>query len=181
MFFFFKDTFLFNSSLWTNKETFHVENGLNGLNENETKMPSYWNTPFEKMCLRMKHNDKLESVIIRKEAPSLHSLIADDSFIATDVKKANWKGLIHGSELQKYCNKEGFNIQEGKSTRRALVRLGFVANNGGDQCETCNSFIGFGGSVVGCKNEKRQTACGNVYDCGEKYRKNLAFGFILVH
>ncbi|CAH3188003.1 unnamed protein product [Porites lobata] len=49
-----KQTFEYNSSFWSNKETFNLDGGKSGFDSQETKLPSYWNTSFSKICLGMK-------------------------------------------------------------------------------------------------------------------------------
>ncbi|XP_028390634.1 uncharacterized skeletal organic matrix protein 5-like [Dendronephthya gigantea] len=174
-----KDTFHYNSSYWTDRKVFHEDDGLEGTSEKETKLASYWNTPFTKICLGMK--DKSESVkwiLIEHEANSLFEVIANGKFIETKVGDNQWKSLMTNSELQPYCNKEGFNIDGGRQT---YLRIGLVANNGNDDCESCNSCIGFGASVRGCVDNKiSNIACGNIYDCGETYRYTPVSGYIYV-
>ena len=46
--------FNYTSPYWTNKETCRVEDGLESWTEKQTKLASYWNTPFSKICLGMK-------------------------------------------------------------------------------------------------------------------------------
>jgi hypothetical protein len=46
-----QQTFGYDSPYWTNKEGYAVEDGLEGLIEKESKLASYWNTPFKKIKL----------------------------------------------------------------------------------------------------------------------------------
>ena len=48
-----QQTFHYNSALWNNKETFNLDGGKTGFDSQETKLPSYWNTSFTKICLGM--------------------------------------------------------------------------------------------------------------------------------
>ena len=54
---YFQAEFNYSSPYWINKETYAVEDGLEGLTEKQTKLASYWNTPFERICLGMKVNN----------------------------------------------------------------------------------------------------------------------------
>ena len=146
------------------------------MDTHETKLPTYWNTPFNKICLGMKVDQQFKSVVINYQARSLYSLIADDEYRATSLGRDTWKKLI-GSQasLQTNCNKEGFNVLCGASNSKA--RIGIVANNQ-DDCGTCDSRIGFGtGGFPDYFN-----TCGNVAplqpDNGRQRIK--AMGYILV-
>ncbi|XP_028390758.1 uncharacterized skeletal organic matrix protein 5-like isoform X2 [Dendronephthya gigantea] len=172
-----KDTFHYNSSYWADKKVFNEDDGLEGMSEKETKLASYWNTPFTKICLGMKDkSDSVKWIVIKHKANSLFELIANGEFIETKVGENQWKSLITDSELQPYCNKEGFNIDGGHQT---YLRIGLVANNNND-CKSCNSCIGFGASVRGCNNQLRSIACGNIYDCRQTYRSTPNSGYIYV-
>ena len=148
------------------------------MDTNETKLPTYWNTPFNKICLGMKvgHDKQFKSVVINRQARSLYSLIKDGEHRATSLGCDTWKELI-GSQasLQTNCNKEGFNVLCGVSNSKA--RIGIVANNQ-DDCGYCGSRIGFGtGGFPDYSN-----TCGNVAplqsDNGRQRIK--AMGYILV-
>ena len=147
------------------------------MDTHQTKLPTYWNTPFNKICLGMKIGQQFRSVVINHQARSLYSLIADDEYRATSLGRDTWKKLI-GSQasLQTNCNKEGFNVLcDGSSPSKA--RIGIVANNQ-DDCGSCDSRIGFGtGGFPDSSN-----TCGNVAsfqpDNGWRYIK--AMGYILV-
>ena len=108
----------------------------------------------------------------------MYSLIADGQYRATSLRRDTWKRLI-GSEasLQRNCNREGFNAAcTGRF--RSKARIG-ILGNGGDNCGSCNSRIGFG---TGGKPDIHNT-CGNEAavspDNGDKHIK--AMGYILVH
>ena len=49
-----KQTFHYNSALWTNKEPYNLAGGETGFDSEETKLPTYWNTAFSKICLGMR-------------------------------------------------------------------------------------------------------------------------------
>ena len=77
--------FNYDSPYWANKETSAVENGLEGLTEKQTKLASYWNTPFNKICLGMKVNNVTKWIVINHKASSLFNFIADGVFRYTYV------------------------------------------------------------------------------------------------
>ena len=156
--------------MWTNKESYAVEDGLEGLTEKESKLASYWNTPFKKICLGMTVNGDRKWMMLDYEASSLYSLISDGQYRSTTAGHA-WKSLIAGSFLQLNCNHEGFNIQ----IPYINARLGFVANNE-HNCENCDSWIGF--SIYTPSYPKSSDkVCGNHVVGGVDIP---AFGYILV-
>jgi len=165
-----KSTFHYNSPLWTNRNEFNIPGGKTGFDLQETKLPTYWNTPFAKICLGMKIGHQKKFIVINRHANSLYSLIADGQYRATSLGRNTWKTLIGSlASLQRNCNKEGFNAA-GTYIR---VRIGILGNNEND-CVTCDSIIGFGGSWA--------VTSGNVAkhggDNGDKHIK--AMGYILV-
>ena len=152
--------------------------GKTGFDSQETKLPTYWNTAFSKICLGMKIGHQLQFVTINKYASSLYSLIADGQYRATSLGRNTWKKLIGPqASLQTDCNKEGFNaICSWKQHSKA--RIGITSNENGNHCDTCDSRIGFG---TGGNHDDTNT-CGNEAtwspDNGNKHIK--AMGYILV-
>ena len=149
--------------------------GETGFDTHETKLPTYWNTPFSRICLGMKipGEETTNFITINEAADSLHSLIADGEFRATSLGRYAWKTLL-GSQgsLQYHCNKEGFNVLE-----RVKARIGIIGNNE-NNCGSCDSRIGFGtGGLYDDSN-----TCGNEAiaepDNGNKHIK--AMGYILI-
>ena len=143
----------------------------------ETKLPTYWNTPFSKICLGMKIGHQTRFIVITKHANSLYSLIADGNYRATSQGRNTWKSLLCSfASLQLNCNKEGFNVV-GPHRNNPTTRIGIVGNNEND-CNTGDSRIGFGS---GGAHDDSNT-CGNEAkyggDNGDKHSK--AMGYILV-
>ena len=105
----FQRTFHYDSELWTNNPSFNIDGGKTGFDAEETKLPSYWNTSFSKICLGMNISQEIRFAVIDRQADSLHSLIADGQYRSTSLGRDAWKALI-GSQgsLQSYCNKEGY-------------------------------------------------------------------------
>jgi hypothetical protein len=156
------------------------------LTEKQTKLASYWNAPFKKICLGRivghgaKNDIGLKWIVIEHQASSLFNVIANGTFTGTNITKSKWKLLIKGSSLQEKCNKQGFNIHGGRHDRKMYVRIGLVANQQND-CNSCNSCIGFGISITGCDGIVRRMSFGNIiYVCGFSGRNDAAFGYILV-
>jgi len=172
-----KNTFHYNSTYWSDKNKYNLRGGETGFDMQETKLPTYWNTSFSKICLGMKIGQQTNFVVINKQANSLYSLIADGRYRNTSLGRNTWKTLI-GSEasLQLDCNKEGFNAAGG-AQGSSKARIGFLGNNGA-VCDTPDSRIGFG---TGGYHDDSNT-CGNEAlsnsDNGGKSIK--AMGYILV-
>jgi len=165
-------TFHYDSKLWGDKNAYNLAGGKTGFDLQETKLPTYWNTPFSKICLGMKIGKLIKFTVINKQANSLYSLIADGKYRATSLGRNTWKKLI-GSQasLQNNCNKEGFNAASDQH-KYSRARIGFLGNNEND-CKTCDSRIGFGtGGLTTDSN-----SCGNE-DGGRRHVK--AMGYILV-
>ena len=119
-----------------------MNGGLSGFDYEESKLPTYWSMPFTRICLGMKVGGEMKFLPIDREAPSLHSLIADGNYRSTTVGRDGWKGLVTGSSLQWRCNREGFNaVAERDSSSKA--RIGIIANDQ-DDCNLTDSRIGFG-------------------------------------
>ncbi len=185
-----QNEFTYSSSYWENNDTYAVDDGLEGLTEKQTKLASYWNTPFNKICLGMKVNGVTKWIVIDHQARSLFNVIAPGTFKDTNIGKEAWKSLYDGSRFQNNCNKEGFNIEsmnlDTKYKSYMKVRIGFVANNQ-DHCGSCDTCIGFGTAARGCSNLNdddgtvRTTTCGYIAICGNFNNENTAaFGYILV-
>ena len=173
----FQTTFHYDAHYWINDQGYNLPAGETGFDGQESKLPTYWNTSFSKICLGMKIHQQLRFIVIHKQADSLYSLIADGQYRATSLGREKWKELI-GSQgsLQYNCNKEGFNVVCSRS-RSSKARIGIVSNNE-DGCDSCNSRIGFGtagraGNLNTCGNEADGSP-----DNGDKHIK--AMGYILV-
>lgn len=174
-------TFSYNASLWRNKNVYLEEFGISGLDDHETKMPSYWSTPFTKLCLGMRVAGTANWISINYSAPSLYSLLANNIYHPTNISRSKWKSLIQDSSLQLNCNLQGFNVECSNGRRMAAAtKIGIVSN---DQpaCDTCDSRIGFGSAGArggqnndnSCRNEAGRDA-----DNDKKHTK--AFCYILL-
>ncbi|XP_073249538.1 uncharacterized skeletal organic matrix protein 5-like [Porites lutea] len=172
-----KNTFHYDSKLWTDKMDHYPSAGKTLLDHQETKLPTYWSTPFTKICLAMKIGNQVNSIVINKQANSLRSLIADGIYRSTSLGRHTWKQLIgQQASLQRYCNKEGFNSQTFQERGRA--RIGIISNEQ-NQCNSPDSSIGFGTGGYPYDDN----TCGNMAeqfqpDNGSKNIK--AMGYILV-
>ena len=175
---FYQSTFNNDANYWTNKDPYNLAGGQTGFDSQETKLPTYWDTPFTKICLGMKIGSQKRFTLINKQASSFHSLIAQGQYLATSLGRNTWKWLIGSqSSMQHYCNKEGFNVAAGENNEQK-IRIGIFANQE-DDCATPDSKIGFGMGGSSSTN-----TCGNVAngkfspDNGDKNIR--AKGYILV-
>ncbi|XP_046864324.1 uncharacterized skeletal organic matrix protein 5-like isoform X2 [Xenia sp. Carnegie-2017] len=168
------------TKLWSNKESYMTENGETGLDQNETKLPTYWSTKIKLMCVGMKVNSTIKFISFEMQAKSLYDLIADGKYRKTNLSRSQWLTLVKNSSLQQYCNKEGFNVVgENRGTTR--VKLGILGNNEND-CKSPDSFIGFGGSYEGnfCGRKPQVNSCGNIYYCSKKNKEIKAMGYLFI-
>ena len=148
-------TFLYDSALWTNRIAYNVPGG-SSLNASEaTKLPTYWETPFSRICLGMTVAGQTYYLAINYTADSLYSLISDGQYRATTLGRDAWKALISRSSLQVNCNKEGFNALPGGS-KAARARIGITSNDQ-NECNSTDSRLGFG---TGGRPEPK-ASCGN--------------------
>ena len=176
----FQPTFHFNSHYWKDYEVYNLPGGETGFDELETKLPTYWDTSFSKICLGMKIGNQLNFIVVNKKADSLYTLIADGQYRSTSLGRDTWKELI-GSQasLQLHCNREGFNVVCNRN-QYSKARIGIIGDlfYRARRCLFCTSRIGFGtGSLPdydsSCGNEARQQS-----DNEEK--RIRAMGYILV-
>ena len=161
-------------------KTFNVAGGETVFDTQETKLTTYWDTSFTRICLGMKiHGEEnINFLVINHAANSLHSLIADEKYRPTSLGRDRWKTLIGPrASLQQNCNKEGFNVKCIWDDHSKAI-IGFVGNNQ-NQCKSCDSRIGFG---TGGKPFDSNT-CGNVAkgasDIGDQYIEAMGYIFIL--
>lgn len=91
--------------------------------------------------MKIPGEETVNFITIDQSADSLYSLIADGILRATSVGRDTWKSLL-GSQgsLQRNCNIEGFNVV----SNAVKARIGIIANNEENECDSCDSRIGFG-------------------------------------
>ena len=71
-------------------------------------MPTYWSTPFSKICLGMRIGHQIKFIVINKQANSLYSLIADGHYRATSLGRNTWKTPISSqASLRTTVTKKG--------------------------------------------------------------------------
>ena len=126
----------------------------------------------------MKISHQVNSIVINKQANSLHSLIADGNYRSTSLGRDTWKKLIgQQASLQRYCNKEGFNCHGPGPISNIRARIGIISNQEND-CDTPDSFIGFGIDDHHYDNNTCRNTAAWSADNGDKNIK--AMGYILV-
>ena len=126
----------------------------------------------------MKIDHQVNSIVINKQANSLHSLIADGKYRSTSLGRHTWKKLIgQQASLQRNCNKEGFNSHTVRLYSKA--RIGIISNEQ-NECDSPDSSIGFGFGTVGLTY--KDNTCGNAaaWNPDNGYKNIKAMGYILV-
>ncbi|XP_028516423.1 uncharacterized skeletal organic matrix protein 5-like [Exaiptasia diaphana] len=174
-----KDNFRYNSVLWTNKKSYNPIAGQTGFDNNQTKMPSYWAMPFDKLCVGLKVNDTLKWTVIPYKASSLYDVIAKGEYRPTNISKAKWLSLIDGARLQENCNREGFNTGYEKS---GYHRIGIISNEQND-CNSVDSFLGIGAKKKIHKHTIPFSCgnfCGHGKTCNGREISITAFGYIMI-
>lgn len=176
-----QQTFHYDSAYWTNKEEYKPENGVTRLDNQETKLFTYFKTPFTKICVGMKLLGQAETKFlpIVYQASSLYSVIGDGTYRPLSLGLDTWRSLIGTrSSMQLNCRKEGFNAQTGGYGR---ARIGIIGNDQ-DDCGTCDSRIGFGTGGANLAGADNSNTCGNDAianaDNGERHIRAMGYIFI---
>ena len=139
-------------------------------------LASYWNSAFTKICLGMKHDSKLNWIKMTYSGSSLYDVIADGRIRTNKLSRSKWLSLFSKAKLQPRCKKSGFNIK----CAGFKARIGIIGNNEAN-CNSCDSWMGFGlWSGEKCRRTSSLT-CGNAYMCpASAYKQIGVFGYILV-
>jgi hypothetical protein len=144
-------------------ESFSINCRETGLDHAETKLATFWSTPFTQLCVGMRVNNSLRFIPISYKANSLYDILADGKFRATNIPRNTWKSLYDDSSLQIYCGRQGFNVAA-DDKYHARVRIGIIGNNEND-CLSADSFIGFGAIDASqrryCSRRNIVNSCGN--------------------
>lgn len=177
-----KQTFSYSSEYWNNTIAYNEAAGTT-LYDVETKLSSFWSTPFNRLCLGMKYpkNGDTNWIALNYNGSSLRDVIGNGAFQATNVSAAEWKKLLNNSEIQEGCQIQGFNsINKGfyfdKDAKARIGIIGCPVN-----CDqSAQSRIGFGteGKYFGMDNSN---SCGNeLKGQGGNPTSIKAFGYIFV-
>ena len=124
------------------------ENGTSGFDNKETKLPSFWETILNDLCIGMKVGGTVRFVHVRfytRRPKSLYDIefslpLPTDTSLGVE----KWKSLVPGASLQPKCNAEGFNRQ----ANHLKIRIGILGNNE-DNCDSPDSFVGVGATILG--------------------------------
>ena len=144
------------------------------MDDQETKLPTYWSTSFKDLCAGMKVGNDLKFVSISYPASSLYDLIADGKYRATSLGRQKWKLLIGDSTVDKH------------PYILARIRIGIIGNHE-DDCFTPDSYLGFGGPSANkrnyCGTRNVINTCGNSATCdgsdnGSKEIKAMGYIFV---
>ena len=131
--------------------------GKSGFDHDETKMPSFWSTPFTKLCLGMQvAGQETNWITVSYKARSLHSLMSTNTHHATNVGRGRWKSLVADSSLQINCNMEGFNVKpSGGENDAAVTRIGILGNKGSRNSQHDDNSCGNESDASGADNEEK--------------------------
>jgi hypothetical protein len=166
-------------------KSYSPNEGKTGLNNKETKLPTYWSTSFKQLCVGMKVNNSVQFIPISYSSNSLYDILAGEKFHSTVISRNTWKSLIAGSLLQANCGRQGFNVAA-EDKHHARVRIGILGNNE-YRCHSADSFIGFGAIEAGrrryCYLRNIVNSCGNSAHCvvgidGKKEVKAMGYIFV---
>ncbi len=165
-----QNTFPYDNPLWTNLSAYNAESPA--LDTNEAKLESFWTVPF--MALRVgmidPNNHVLRWLVVPVASTSLLDLV-NAGGTTTTLGKAEWESLLLTGSIQTNCNWEGINAD-------GHVRIGIVGDDSNPECNTPDSFIGFGADTWFAS----PFDCGNIAhwypDHGDQTTK--AFGYVMV-
>ncbi|XP_068682297.1 uncharacterized skeletal organic matrix protein 5-like [Montipora foliosa] len=170
-------TFHFDSLYWSNQYGYNIRAGRTSFDTQETKLPTYWMTPFTKICLGMKIDQMNRFTLLtlgNKRADSLLSLITDGDYRSEALGRDAWMKLVGPkATLSSNCIKEGFNVK----VSECKARIGVIANQGKD-CNSCDSRIGFG--TGGYPNDFNTCGDEAVLNPEKTHKHITAMGYILV-
>ncbi|GMV38631.1 MAG: hypothetical protein AMXMBFR64_03470 [Myxococcales bacterium] len=168
-------TFSYDAALWTNTATYAPQNF--DFDGNEAKLLSFSSVPMDQVRLGMTVGGTTKWVQLDQSANSLYDLLKSGGYTQTSLGRNTWKSLVDNASLQPYCNREGFNAVCGGDTR---IRIGML-NNQENDCDSCDSRIGFGGYGSYC-GQDASNSCGNTATCSSDNgdRNTKGFGYVFV-
>jgi hypothetical protein len=161
-------TFAYDSPFWQNSDTYQPS--FPAFDLSEAKLASYSRLPFANLLIGLRVGTTIHFALLAIGGSSLRDLMAT-GYHPSALGHGGWLTISEGL-LQPYCNVEGVNV----STPMASVRLGIVANENND-CNTCDSFVGFGGRY----QSSNSYSCGNLcmFNPGQPDRHTPLFGYIM--
>lgn len=175
-----KQTFTYHSEYWSNTVAYNEGGGTN-LAEVETKLSTYWSTPFTQLCLGMKYKMEENWIVLGHTGSSLYDVIANGTHTPTNLTIGDWKTLLNNCKLWDNCTVQGFNSGDLTASLSAKARIGIVGDRY-SPCEKNGSFksrIGFGttGSAL---DMDPLNSCGNEFKSLVSSVRKKAFGYIFV-
>ncbi|MBI2395525.1 MAG: hypothetical protein HYV09_38520 [Deltaproteobacteria bacterium] len=172
-----KTTFAYDSGYWTSGVL--INPGSADLSLTEAKLAPFTMLPFSQLRLGMRDGGVDRWITVNVAGTSLQSYFTTTTgFLATGAGRTAWRSLLAAPTLQPNCGREGFNNAVAGYAR---VRIGILAN-GENDCDTPDSFIGFGAGPVACLGGATPVTTGNVGSCGsaEGDRSTATFGWVFV-
>ena len=93
-------TFTFDSRYWTDNVTYNVAGGTS-LEKVETKLSTYWSTPFTRLCLGMSYRkEEAKWISLSYSGSSLWHVISNGTYIPTNLTAGEWKKLLDNSTIR---------------------------------------------------------------------------------
>lgn len=152
--------FGYDAAYWTNDTTLNAES--TNLDQEEAKFASFSTVSFSDIRIVIDTDDTKNAAELPQTGTSLQDLFSG-AFAETEFGRAAWMGLVPGSGLQQYCDKEGFNNSAGGGYAR--VRIGIVGNeNGVGNCDTPDSFVGIGSNNPNATVGNASSSYGTILD-----------------
>ncbi len=94
-----KQTFTYDSEYWNNTVAYNEGAGTN-MADTETKLSSFWSTPFTRLCLGMKYQNEKNWIALDYVGSSLRDVIGNGTFKETNLNVTEWKKLLKNSQIQ---------------------------------------------------------------------------------
>ena len=94
-----QQTFGYHSPYWNNTVAYNEGDGTS-LAEVETKLSSYWSTPFTRLCLGMKYQQEESNwIALSHSGVSVWDAISNGTYTPTNISVSEWKSLLNNSQL----------------------------------------------------------------------------------
>ena len=145
----------------------------------EAKFAAFNALAFKEICVGMEQSGKTRWLRLPVASSSLLNLFKSERYVATRAGRNAWKRMIQGSSLQRHCNREGINVK--RNDGQLFARIGFIGNQE-NECNSPDSYIGFGTWRFRFCSRLPVISCGNIATCSpDNGDKSLpATGYILI-
>ena len=145
----------------------------------EAKFAAFNALAFKEICVGMEQSGKTRWLRLPVASSSLLNLFKSERYVATRAGRNAWKRMIQGSSLQRHCNREGINVK--RNDGQLFARIGFIGNQE-NECNSPDSYIGFGTWRSSFCSSLPVISCGNIATCSpDNGDKSLpATGYILI-